>query len=86
MRRDKGKLKQSLSASDLLKTIFSFGAYTLTELDIIEAKLAARCGLLAGLGCLTLELNIHSLTTPYCTIIAREEPHSASIFSECLSC
>ena len=80
-------MKQSLSAPDPLKTILSLvGVYTLTELDIIEAKLAARCGLLAGLGCLTLELNIHSLTTPYCTIIEWEEPHSASIFAECLSC
>ena len=34
----------------------------------------------------SLDVDIHSLTTPYCTIIAWEEPHSASIFAECLSC
>ena len=37
----------------------------LSELDIIAAKLAARCGLLAGPGCLIPELNIHSLTSDY---------------------
>ena len=53
MRRGQGNMKQSLSATVPLKTILSLGVY-MTELDIIAAKLAARCGLLAGPGCLTL--------------------------------
>lgn len=48
-----GKHETVTQCPNPLKTILSLGVY-MTELDIIAAKLAARCGLLAGPGCLTL--------------------------------